>query len=287
MGNGGEQVFFNKKKEGYLPLVAFYLSDVKRVGTALEFLPRLLTSPLRVMPDFFVIGFPKCGTTSLYEYLIRHPSIGQAFRKEIFFFDHHHKKGLLWYRAYFPTAFSRVFDKDFICGEATAAYSTHPETYKRIFDANPKAKIIVLLRNPVERAYSNYKHLVRLGHGRSFEETIDDNLSGRRYQKHTAFHEIVASGIYADYLETLFSVFPRDQVLVLSSADFFADPGAVLAKCFEFLGVRPIEQSQFRTYNKGGYGGEKMASETRKKLERFYGPHNDRLYRLLGRDFRW
>jgi hypothetical protein len=286
MAEGKGVVFFNNKKEGYLGLLADYLGDIRKVPIALAFLPRLLTSPLRSLPDFIVIGFPKCGTTSLYEYLVGHPSIGSAFGKETFFFDHHHKKGLFWYRAYFPTFIHRLFDSAFICGEATAAYSTHPETYKRIFDANPKARIIVLLRNPVERAYSNYRHLARLGHERSFEQTIDDNLEGKRYERHTTFHDILASGAYAGYLEKLFGVFPRGQVLVLSSDEFFTDPDATVKKCFSFLGVRMLSLKEYRKFNPGGRKKE-MGQEAREKLERFYRPHNKRLYELLGRDFGW
>jgi hypothetical protein len=286
MAEGKGVVFFNNKKEGYLGLAANYLGDIRKVPIALAFLPRLLTSPLRSLPDFIVIGFPKCGTTSLYEYLATHPSIGSAFGKETFFFDHHYKKGLFWYRAYFPTVFHGLFDSAFICGEATAAYSTRPETYKRIFDANPKARIIVLLRNPVERAYSNYRHLARLGHERSFEQTIDDNLEGKRYERHTTFHDILASGAYAGFLEELFAVFPRGQVLVLSSEEFFADPDATVRKCHSFLGVRELSLKEYRKFNPGGRKKE-MGEETREKLEEYYGPHNKRLYVLLGRDFGW
>ncbi len=286
MAEGKRIVYFNNKREGYLGLVQDYLGDLRRVPVALRFLPRLLTSPLRCLPDFIVAGFPKCGTTSLYEYLVRHPSIKEAFQKETFFFDWHYKKGLRWYRAFFPLSLWKAPGSIPLCGEATAAYSTNPETYARIYRANPKTKLIILLRNPVERAYSNYRHLARLGHKRSFEETIQDNLAGLRHEKHTAFHDILQSGIYVDYIKRMRGVFPANQMLILKSEDFFSNPEDATRQCFEFLNLPPHSLSEYRNHNPGGYGSG-MGNATRKRLEKFYAPHNRRLYEYLAMDFGW
>src|SRR5947209_2592633 len=113
----------------------------------------------RGMPGFLIIGAQRCGTTSLYDDLVKHPSIATASQKEIHFFDLNFQKGIDWYQAQFPG----LGQKGFITGEASPYYIFHPLAPKRILAAAPEIKLIVMLRNPVNRAYSHYQHEIKIG----------------------------------------------------------------------------------------------------------------------------
>src|SRR2546423_13513556 len=124
---------------------------------------RRLTHKIRIIPDFLIIGGQKCGTTSLYYYLIEHPNIAPAVRKQMHFFDNRFKKGFGWYKSNFPTIFSKWYKtflhkQKFVSGEATPYYLFHPLAASRVHQFLPDVKLIVLLRNPVNRAYSHYNH---------------------------------------------------------------------------------------------------------------------------------
>ncbi len=140
---------------------------------------RATTNPMRLMPDFIIIGAMRGGTTSLYSYLTEHPNIGPAYMKEVHFFDVYFHKGLPWYRAQFPSTVQkyyteRVQKQNFITGEASPYYLFHPHAPRRIARLLPHVKLIVQLRNPVSRAYSHYYHEVNGGHEKlSFAEAID------------------------------------------------------------------------------------------------------------------
>ena len=115
---------------------------------------------MRLMPDFIIIGAARCGTTNLYRNLTQHPYIVPAFRKEVHFFDHtsNFKNGVAWYRAHFPLLlykhYKQVRKQDIVTGEASPYYIFHPHAPKRAFEIVPQVKLIVMLRNPVDRAYS-------------------------------------------------------------------------------------------------------------------------------------
>ena len=122
------------------------------------------------LPNFLIIGAQRCGTTTLYNQLVSHPDISPATTKELHYFDINFSKGIQWYK--------EQFNDERIIGEASPYYIFHPLCPKRIFDIIPEVKIIVLLRNPVERAYSHYWHEIRLGkENLSFEDAISEESS--------------------------------------------------------------------------------------------------------------
>jgi len=137
-----------------------------------------ITGFAHVIPDFLIIGFPKCGTTSLYEYLLQHPDIHPPIGKEIDYFDRLYSRGRNWYKVRFPTVFkknifTKVLGRDFLTGEATPRYMIHPHALNRIKKILPKAKFIILLRNPIDRAFSHYNMNFRNGYENlSFEQDI-------------------------------------------------------------------------------------------------------------------
>lgn len=140
---------------------------VRRLGTMMS---------LGSLPTFLIIGAQRCGTTSLYDSLTGHPSILPALRKELHYFDNNYDKCLEWYKAFFPLRLPRETNSTAnppLRGEATPYYIFHPRAHQRIADVLPNAKLIVVLRNPVDRAYSHYWHEVRMGYEHlSFEEAI-------------------------------------------------------------------------------------------------------------------
>ena len=266
---------------------------------------RLLTSKIRKLPDFMIIGAAKCGTSSLFSYLTQHDLIAPPTKKEIYFFDRQFNKGLCWYRAHFPIGLKRTNlemekNKGILTGEATPCYLFHPHAAKRIFSVIPNVKLIVMLRNPVDRAYSYYHMKVRNGYEQlSFEEAIDkeeERLSGRldemlQNDKYFSFsrqhYSYLARGIYVEQLKTWMDIFPKDQFLILNSEDFYRKPEISLDKVFEFLNIakKGFALKEFKKVNYVPY--PKINPETRKRLIKYFEPHNQKLYEFLGVDFKW
>ena len=262
------------------------------------------TSPLRVMPDFLIIGGQKCGTTSLYNHLVEHPGVLPASRKEVHYFsDRSFGKGRLWYRAHFPTALYRYYARrvrrrEFVTGEATPYYIFHPLSPKRARETVPRARLIALLRNPVDRAYSQYNHELRRGaETLPFEGAIEreeGRLRGERekmlrdegYHSFSyLYHSYLARGVYVDQLMAWRKFFPEEQLLVLKSEDLFADPAAVVERSLDFLGVPAGEPKDYGRLNEGRYA--EMDPLLRERLVEYFRPHNERLYEYLGTDLGW
>jgi hypothetical protein len=255
-----------------------------------------ITSPLRVLPNFVIIGTMKGGTTSMFQYLAQHPQINPPFRKEIKFFDIHFPQGLLWYRAHFPL-WAKMTDGA-LTGEATPYYLFHPLAADRLADTLPNSRIIVMLRNPVDRAYSHYSHIHRVGREPlSFEDAIatePERLAGEaerimadpNYSTFTHVHySYLARGRYAEQLPRWLERFSRDQMLFLASEDLSRDPGAAFQRTLAFLGLKAWTPGQFSIFKQGSY--EQMAPTTRRKLVDYFRPYNQQLYDLLGMKFDW
>lgn len=266
---------------------------------------RATTNPLRMMPDFIIIGVQKGGTTSLYKYLIEHPNIAPIYVKEPHFFDIHFHKGIGWYRSHFPTAVEKYYARhiqkhDLITGEASPYYLIHPLTPKRIAKTLPKAKLIMLLRNPIDRAYSQYQHQRRQAgvEPLSFEEAIDceeQRLADEaeklaRDEKYVSFnhrhYSYLARSTYIDQLPAWMSTFPKEQLLILKSEDLYTEPSSIVKQTLEFLNIPVVEQEKkYKPFNEARY--TPMEPATRERLVKYFKPLNARLYEYVGRDFGW
>ena len=265
---------------------------------------RALTCLIRVMPNFIIIGGQKCGTTSLYRYLEQHPNIVSALHKEPNFFSMNFGQGLSWYKAHFPLSVYMYYSKkirgqSLITGEASPYYIYYPHTPRRISQILPQAKLILLLRNPVDRAYSHYNHKVRRGIEPlpSFEDAIvseAERLAGEgqkvvENQIHFSFNHLhysyLARGIYIEQLEAWMRYFPREQMLIIKSEDFRRNEKATLRKVFEFLNLSYWEFREYKMHNSFRY--PEMNPVTRKKLTDYFEPYNKRLYEYLGINFDW
>ncbi len=234
------------------------------------------------LPDFVVIGAAKCGTTYFYHLLTKHPHVEPAAAKELRFFDLLYEEGTEWYRRCFPEPRWKDGRKT-ISGEGTPSYLFDPHVPERMAKVIPQARLIAMLRNPVDRAYSAYYHRVRNGQDtRSFEETIEAPLKDPH-------HGQLSRGNYVDYLLHWSRFFSDEQMLVLKSEDFFERPQETLKPVLDFLDLpdwEPEAPELRDKVNKGKYE-QKMDPDTRRRLEDFFEPHNRRLYEYLGVDFGW
>ncbi len=252
-----------------------------------------LTARWRGLPDFLVIGAQKAGTTALYTYLRWHPTILGPFWKEVSFFDRHWTKGDAWYRGQLP-----LRSEGRIVGEASPSYIFHPLAPARVFSLVPDVRIVALLREPGDRAYSQYQHEVALGRERlSFEDALaaeDERLRGeverlsadpRAFSREWWDHTYAARGLYAEQLERWLEFFPREQVFVLTTEEFGARPEETYASVLSFLGASPHSLRQYPRVFDRDY--PPMHEETRRALTERFAEPNRRLERLLGRPLPW
>lgn len=178
----------------------------------------------------------RSGTTSLNGYLREHPDIAVSTPKEVHFFDLHFERGVDWYGEHFAAAAGAT-----AIGEATPDYLYHPEAMARIAATLPDVKIVITLRNPIDRAYSHYWH----NHSRSVEHLSFEDAIAAEPDRIAAEPEsrrrfsYIDRGRYRSQLERLLEVIPRERVLVDTFDRLNADPGAVYARACEFLGVDP------------------------------------------------
>lgn len=269
---------------------------------ALQF-GRMCTAGFHAWPDHVIIGAQKSGTTSLFFYLRDHPYVAWTPVKEINFFTRNFEQGPHWYRRHFPTTaylhYNRlVLGRRLRVGEASPGYLAYPHAARRLAAMLPHARLIVMLRNPVERAYSHYQHVVRQGFeplsfaaALAAEESrigperermrLDEHHPPTRYLRY-AYR---ANGIYADQLRPWLEAFPRPQLLLLQSEAFFADTPAAFEQVTRFLGVPVWQPQAFAPFNQGRY--PPMDDRTRSQLANHFAPHNRRLYELTGADYAW
>jgi hypothetical protein len=265
---------------------------------------RRVSSRARALPDFVVIGAQKSGTTSLYIYLIAHPSILGAATKEVHYFDLNYHRGVDWYRSNFPSRrrldrLTRRLGQRALTGEASPYYLFHPHVPHRMLELVPDARLIVLLRDPVERAISHHNHEVQDG----FEplplaEAIEaeerrlprspDALAGDQPSSATfshLHHSYLSRGRYAEQLEAWFALYPRERFLIMDSGELFKETPAAVARTFAFLDLPPHELPSYD--NLTSRAKPDVSPELRRRLYEYFAPYNQRLYALLGTDFRW
>jgi hypothetical protein len=253
----------------------------------------LATAGVRPLPDFLILGAQKAGTTALYAYLRWHPEITGPSFKEVSFFDRHYVRGERWYRAHLPASRSGK-----IVGEASPSYLFHPLAPERVAQMLPSARLIVLLRNPVDRAFSHYQHEFALGREPlSFEDAIDREDERMRGEVEHMLNDAsyfseawwnytyLARGRYAEQLERWFTTFPREQLLVLLTDELASDPAGTYRRVLEFLGVDARELPSYPRIFEREY--EQMSPATRARLERHFEEPNRRLASLLNRQLPW
>ncbi len=251
------------------------------------------TSRWRPLPDFLVIGAQKAGTTALYAYLRWHPGITGPSWKEVSYFDRHWWRGEAWYRGQFP-----LRSRGRLVGEASPSYLFHPLAPERARSLVPEARLVALLRDPVARAYSHYQHEVALGREPlSFEDALaaeDDRTRGeverlladpRAFSRAWWDHTYAARGLYAEQLERWLAVFPREQLLVVTTDELGEAPGEAYASILAFLGAPPHQLDDYPRVFDRDYAP--MEPHTRTALEARFAEPNRRLEAVLGRSLEW
>jgi hypothetical protein len=271
---------------------------------------RQTTAPLRQLPDFLVIGVVKGGTTSIFKYISQHPQVAPGIAKEVKYFKNNNyaKHDLNWYRSHFPL--NRQITKDMrITGEASPQYFHNPEAPSRVHQVMPNAKLIVLLRNPVDRAYSHYsmnKRNLKQKRGvevqAEFKKVVEEEMdllsrfrppappseNTHSYTKENSaigrkcFH--LASGIYINSLHRWLSFFAKENFLVLKSEDLFENPELITDQVYQFLCLSS-HQGVYDVFNEGSR--QTIDKDLRERLVEFYKPYNQILYDYLDRDFQW
>lgn len=268
-------------------------------------------------PRFLIIGAQKCGTVALFRYLSKHPKIIPANKKEISFFDQDnlYSRGQAWYHNHFPLP--HRFGRDCISFEATPEYLYYPLSAERIFSYDHHIKLIVLLRDPVERAFSAWNmfrnkfdgnperflakwrqydeasrnEMIRMLSGESFpefDEVVRDEIDKMISGDSKIEPSFVRRGIYYDQLLRHFKYFERSQILIIDSQLLKINKHRVLNEVIRFLDLPEYNwcQEELLPFHVGTYV-KQMSCKTLAFLRKFYKPHNKKLYELLDRDFGW
>ena len=191
--------------------------------------------------DFFIVGAPKAGTTSLYHYLSEHPETDMSILKEPNYFSENSiKDNDLYYKSYPIKKLSRYHslfkNNNLITGEASVSYLYYKDVAKSIKGYNSSARIIIMLRDPIERAFSHYLMDFRLGLvNDTFENIIfqKSNLSNSK----TYFQQYVKLGEYTNQIKRYFNEFPSEQILVVDYDDFKNKTSDIVKKVYKFLKI--------------------------------------------------
>lgn len=258
---------------------------------------RLDPSP-RVLPNFYVVGTQRGGTTSLFIYLLAHELVhGPRRAKGVHYFDTNFDKSIGWYRANFPRASTLDRQRDDhgvepAVGEGAPYYLFSPVIPGRIHQITPKARILVVLREPLDRAISHHNHEVARGFEtlslRDAFEAESGRLDGEvekiaadaaYVSKPHIHHAYLGRGQYAEQLERYFELFGRDRVLVLDSAALKAEPERTVRTATDFLGLPPLHGVDYPLYNQRTH--DPVDPEIRARFGPAFDESNARLRELL------
>lgn len=231
-----------------------YRKKLAAAGRHATFPLARVTAPLRLTPNFVIAGAQRAGTTSLYRYLVQHPDVGAVrLGKGVHYFDTNATASMGWYRAHFPLDPARIprWNGPRTVGEGSPYYMFHPAVPARIKAALPDTRVIVILRDPIERAHSQWAHeSARSYETLDFAEALraeEGRLQGEESRlladpATTSFshqhHSYAARGQYAPQIQRLWDTFGQDRVLALSAQAMFADPHTAYTRTLEFLGLR-------------------------------------------------
>lgn len=246
-----------------------------------------------MLPSFLIIGIQRAGTAPLFNILRQHPEVvgptgiheNLSWSRELHFFDDRFERGLNWYRSCFPLRTNQVVGRlkgtAVLAGEATSSYLYEPAVPERVAATLPDARMIALLRHPVERAYWHFESNRRKGlETRSFEEALDAEDRGAPDE-----YAYVRRGFYADHLERWFAAFPRERFLVLRAEDLAAGPADTYAEVLTFLALRTWTPPRFPPIN--WMSPAPIDAALRGRLEDRFAEPNARLARLLGGESLW
>jgi len=263
------------------------------------------------IPDFLIIGAKKAGTTSLAQYLSRHPSIIPPKKKEAGYFSWGKPQGLAHYLRNFPV---KATKGDNLTFEATPAYIYSKQAPKDILRLFPDIKLIAILRDPIRRAFSDWTFLHHstfikahrwLYDERPFRQAVEEEI--RDIHAVSRFHRYLDKGKYARQLKHWYEFFSQDRLLLLDNKDLKQTPRKTLRKVTDFLDIsayyadfqlskervnelvqEPDQDSAktFKTFNANIYK-EPLDPDIEQQLREFYEPYDEELVQLTGTCFSW
>jgi Sulfotransferase domain len=276
----------------------------RRAAQAIWVTAGRMTSPSRMLPGFLIIGAQRCGTTSMYRALSQHPAVLKAvLHKGVHYFDMNYDRGLAWYKAHFPSLASGrraglAAGTTALTFESSPYYLFHPLAADRIAKDLPGVRLLVLVRDPVERAYSAYAHERARGfEGESFERALElesQRLAGEAeriaaepaYVSHSHQHHAYrARGQYSEQLTRLDRLFGRKRLHVVDSGDFFTEPEPVYDAVLDFLGLGRHGYPEFEPHN--ARLRSPMPASLRAQLEDHFLPFDEQLTAWLGQTPSW
>jgi hypothetical protein len=260
-------------------------------GRRVEF--KLRSRAACALPDAMIIGAMKSGTSSLHYYLTQHPQVIAPLRKEVHYFDLNFGRGESWYRANFGREGQAGVNID-----SSPYYLFHPLVPQRAHALVPDAKLVVLLRDPVRRAYSHYWHQRNKGReSLSFEDAIaaepdridraHELLASGEIERSDAhqYFSYLARGRYAEQFERWLQFYPREQLLVLRFEDLARAPLPLTNEALAHVGLSPLGDARLEPRNTLKYPPINPA--TAERLREYFAPHDAALAKLLGRSMQW
>lgn len=265
--------------------------------------------------DFLIIGAQKAGTTSLFDYLQLHPDCIGSKTKEVGFFSspQNYRKGNNWYHNNFPTL---GLSKN-IFFEATPEYLPYLFTHSLIYRYNPNIKLILILRDPIARAFSawnmyldifmNWKHgflkrISNYAHPMAikriediyihndeflpFREFIDYEIKNITNKAEELFPGLIKHSLYYEQLTNLLKYFKSEQILIIGTKDLRENKIETLRKVETFLNIKHINWPELKNKHIGVYSTQ-LPDDIKVRLNDFFKPHNQYLFNLLGRTLNW
>lgn len=247
--------------------------------------------------NFLIIGTQRGGTTSLHHLLSVHPQIKMPVIKELHFFDQHYYKGLNWYQEHFETDAGSL---DLLQGEATPSYLYHPLVPERVAKHFPDVKLIVMLRDPVIRAFSQFLMIRKRGREpeSDFMEALKleaDRLRNLRPMEDeqslpsdfSGFYQLSYQkrGLYGEQMQRWLQYFRLDQFHFIKSEEFFDSPERILQPLYAFLGISAIIPPQIPKLN--SHTDIKLNADNIEHLYEIFHSDGILLRKLIGDKFRW
>ena len=216
-------------------------------------------------PHFLIIGVNRCGTTAFYDLICQHSKVKRATHKELGYFTFNHSNGMGWYLKQFP-----ICQQGEITGEATPDYFWKDEqTPKEVKDSFPSIKLILLLRNPVARSYSNYQLSIR--NRPSNDKT--SFIEGFRAGKHKK------PSLYSEYLKRWLIYFPLEEILILTKEELGLNHSNVMEKFCKFMNIPYEVLPEVKNFSEY----PDISEEDFKEANEFFKPYNEELFSILGK----
>lgn len=244
-------------------------------------------------PTYIIIGPMKTATSALYKYINQHPKVLPSIKKEIHFFNDLTKLsyGKDWYLSHFPPI---ATGSGYVTGEASPGYIVN-HVHNTVFSMFPKARIIALVRDPIDRAFSHYMHNCQNGfERRSFADAVSAELKLLdRINQDISIHRIVKNwnwnvhsgyillGLYLPFLQQWYSAFPPEQILIVHNHALSSRPEATMQQVFSFLHLDSYRESTYPKHNVGSYTSATISTELENHLQNFFKPYQEGLNNFL------